>query len=702
MKKAALSAWSERLGVPAALFSLKCFLAAMLALYVALSIGLERPYWAFLTSYIVAQPLAGAVISKAIFRAIGTIVGAAFSVAIVPPLVNSPELLTLAMAAWLALCVFVSLLDRTPRSYMFVLAGYSACLIVFPDVDSPQTIFTVATLRVQEIWIGIACGSIVHGVVLPGSITGNLFARVEAMLRDAERWSRDAIATDPVPGLDAERRRLAQDVTELHQMSIHLPFDISRLAPRVRTVRAMQDQLSLLLPLGAAVEDRLAMLKQANGGIVPAQVEQLIADARDWLDHPGTDSATRAAGAQALIDRCAALEPTADSHMDWAGMMRLSLYSRLGTLIAVHRDCRDLFDQMLTHSRSPVTPRVAELLEGRRNRELHRDYAGAARGAFAAFMTVTIGCALWIGSGWHDGGSAVMLAGVFLALFSASDNPLAPLKGFMIGTIIATFLGALYGYAIMPRLDGFAMLALAYAPPLLVLGAMMASPRWMGIALPTLLGLGSPVLLSSAYVSAFASYVNGSVAQLVGIWFAIIMAGLLQSAGVERAVRRTVRAGWADIATRANLMTQPDVRGWINRMLDRIALLAPRLAAIRTDSGKPLYDALRDLRTGVAIGELRQLRVDLPFDEGAPLGRVLGGVADHYRRLDPDAPAAADPALLDDIDSAIGDLAANPAPSVRRDAILALVSLRRNLFADSAGYRMPPMTPKIPLTGVPT
>ena len=77
---------------------------------------------------------------------------------------------------------------------------------------------------------------------------------------------------------------------------------------------------------------------------------------------------------------------------------------------------------------------------------------------------------------------------------------------------------------------------------------------------------------------------------------------------------------------------------------------------------------------------------------------MLGGVADHYRRLDPDAPASADPALLDDIDSAIGDLAANPAPSVRRDAILALVSLRRNLFADSAGYRMPPMPP---LTGVP-
>ncbi|MBH1992234.1 MAG: FUSC family protein [Sphingomonadaceae bacterium] len=678
---------TEKLGVPAALFSLKCFAAGMLALYVAFSIGLERPYWAFLTSYIVAQPMAGAVISKALFRAIGTLVGAMFAVAIVPPLVNAPELLVLAMASWLGLCVFISLLDRTPRSYMFVLAGYTACLIVFPDVDTPQTIFTVASLRVQEILIGIACGSLVHGVVFPGSITAILLARVEAMLRDAERWSRDAIATEPVDGLDAERRRLAQDVTELHQMSVHLPFDISRLAPRVRTVRALQDQLSLLLPLGAAVEDRLAQLKAANGGIVPTPVETLIADARDWLASPTPDSAIRAQAAQALIDRCAALEPEAAPDMGWASMMRLSLYARLATLIAVHRDCRDLYDQMATHSRSPVTPRVAELLEGRRNRELHRDYAGALRGAFGAFATVAIGCVLWIGSGWKDGGTAVMLAGVFLALFSAVDNPLAPLKGFLIGTIAASVLGALYGYAIMPRLDGFAMLAAAYAPALLVLGTMMASPRWPGIALPTLLGLGSPVLLSDHYVNAFASYTNGAVAQIVGIWFAIIMAGLLQSAGVEGAIRRTIRAGWADIANRATLMSPPDVRGWINRMLDRIALLAPRLAATRADSGQPLYDALRDLRTGVAIGELRQLRLDLPRDEAAPLGEVLRGVSRHYRALDPDAPAPADPALLNDIDAAIDDLAASPRAVIRREAVLALVSLRRNLFPLAQEYR---------------
>ena len=43
------------------------------------------------------------------------------------------------------------------------------------------------------------------------------------------------------------------------------------------------------------------------------------------------------------------------------------------------------------------------------------------------------------------------------------------------------------------------------------------------------------------------------------------------------------------------------------------------------------------MRTGVAIGELRQLRLDLQRAEAAPLTQVLGGVGDHYRAMDPDA-----------------------------------------------------------------
>src|SRR6185437_9664663 len=54
-------------------FSIKTFAGAMLALWIALSIDLDRPYWAMATAYIVAQPLSGAMRSKSVYRFWGTV-----------------------------------------------------------------------------------------------------------------------------------------------------------------------------------------------------------------------------------------------------------------------------------------------------------------------------------------------------------------------------------------------------------------------------------------------------------------------------------------------------------------------------------------------------------------------------------------------------------------------------------------------------
>ena len=103
------------------LFSGKSYLAAMLALYLAYSIDLPRPFWAATTAYVVVtQPWVGSVRSKALYRLCGTFVGSAATVFMVPRLSQSPELLTLAMASWLGICLYISLLDRTPRSYVFL------------------------------------------------------------------------------------------------------------------------------------------------------------------------------------------------------------------------------------------------------------------------------------------------------------------------------------------------------------------------------------------------------------------------------------------------------------------------------------------------------------------------------------------------------------------------------------------------------
>ena len=82
--------------------------------------------------------LAGATRSKAFYRVCGTLLGACVSVALVPNLVNAPVLLSLAIASWVGFCLYFSLLDRTPRSYILMLAGYSAAIVGFPSVGCPR------------------------------------------------------------------------------------------------------------------------------------------------------------------------------------------------------------------------------------------------------------------------------------------------------------------------------------------------------------------------------------------------------------------------------------------------------------------------------------------------------------------------------------------------------------------------------------
>jgi uncharacterized membrane protein YccC len=679
-------------GIDAAIFSLKCFIAAMLAMFVAFSIGLERPYWAFLTAYIISGPFAGAVVSRASFRLIGTLAGAAFSVLVVPLFVHAPVILVSVMACWLALCVFVSLLDRTPTSYIFALAGYTAGLIVWPTVQAPDHIFDVASLRAQEIAIGITCSALVHAVVFPRSGAQFLMGRIADILADAERWSRDTLQPAPDPSVDAERRRLAQDITELHQFATHLPFETNGPAPRIRVIRALEDNLAALMPLGAAIADRIAFLS-GDRGLAPA-VDRLIADARAWVADPGGDPAIVEETGQQLIDRCAALEPVIDGNSDWHTMMELSLIARLSGLIEAHVNCRLLHAQLASATRKPVSPRIPALLEGTGTRPLNRDVAGAVRVATGAALTVIIGCTLWIGSGWHDGGTFVMLASVFPALFGALDNGLAPVVGFLKGTAISVVLGAAYAFAILPSIDGFPEMVAALAPPLLVLGSMLSNPRYMGLALPALLGLGSPFIVSEQFgvdigpgvPANFATFMNSQVAMMAAILFAAVMMRIMQTAGIDHAIRRNLRAGWTDIADHSDNWARPDIKGWIARMLDRQALLEPRLAAMGKSAGEPLYDILRDLRTGVAIGELRALRRDAAIAPRAALADVLGRIGAFYRRLVPHRTPPSDPALLHAIDEALRQSVASGAPDVRRRGVLALITLRRTMFADAAPF----------------
>jgi uncharacterized membrane protein YccC len=187
-------------------FAVKIALAALLALGIAFWVDLPRPYWAVVSIYTVSQPLSGATTSKAAYRLYGTILGAIAAVALVPNLVNIPELLCLALALWIAGCLYFSLLDRTPRSYVLMLAGFSTAFVGFPLVNDPGSIFDFAVSRVEEIGLGIICAAMVSAVVLPVSVVPMLRSQLDQWFHEAEDriiaiFERRPLPDDPIPRL---------------------------------------------------------------------------------------------------------------------------------------------------------------------------------------------------------------------------------------------------------------------------------------------------------------------------------------------------------------------------------------------------------------------------------------------------------------------------------------------------------------------
>jgi uncharacterized membrane protein YccC len=265
------------------LFSLNSFAAAMLALYIGFALGLPRPYWAMTTAYIVSQPLAGAVRSKAVYRVLGTMLGAVAAVALVPNLVNAPVLLSLALALWVGGCLAISLLDRTPRSYVLMLAGYTAAIIGFPSVNQPGAIFDVAVSRVVEIGLGIVCATLVHSLVFPRPVGAVLRQRLSAWLGEADRWALDVLKGQDAEAIARDRRHLAAAASEIHLLAVHLPFDTSRLRETSGAVRAFHDRMLLLIPLLSGLADRMDALRDTADPKARAALNAVT----DWIEAGG-------------------------------------------------------------------------------------------------------------------------------------------------------------------------------------------------------------------------------------------------------------------------------------------------------------------------------------------------------------------------------------------------------------------------------
>lgn len=672
-----------------ALFSLNTFVGAMAALYVGFALGLPRPYWAMLTAYLISQPLSGAMRSRGVYRLIGTGLGASAVLAMTPPLANAPVMLSLALSLWIGLCVYLSVLDRTPRSYIFVLAGLTAGIIGFPVAAAPIGVFDVTVARVEETGLGVICATIAHSLVFPQAVGPALNRRIHGWTEDARRLAIEILARRRLVATDQQRRRLAADITEIRILATHLPFDTSRVREVTGIIRNLQDRMSMVLPLLSVIGDRFELLR--SDGAPLATLETTVEQVRLWMvdvDAPRSQT-------EAVIAQLRALSPPLGDGATWRDLVLENLLNRLEQFVRVSADIRELRRAAEGDQRHPWAP-MYNTTPLRSGATLHQDHIFALVSAAPVVLALLGCCALWIGLDWQEGSTAALTAAIVCCLVAAQDNPTPAIGGFLRYTILAAPLLGLYQFVILPRLDGFPMLVLALAPALLAIGYFLGNPKTLLKAAAVFIGFSTGLALGETFnLADFSSFANNTIAQIVGVGVALVATQLFRSVGYNWSARRILRTGWREVANVAETTRMVDRTELTARMLDRVGLLATRLVVSDEAAlSSTATDALGDMRVGLNLQELRAAEPRLAAGR-APTRRLLAGVAKGYRAL-AHAPAdfiqgvhrpELDPRLLHDLDQALGEAAAHaPANPQMRSVACALVSLRRALFPQAPPY----------------
>jgi uncharacterized membrane protein YccC len=663
--------WSE------VIFAFKTFLASMLALWIAFQFGFAKPYWAMATVYIVSQPLSGAVTSKALYRVGGTFLGALMTLVLVPNLVNAPALLCLALALWVGFCLFVSLLDRTPRSYLFMLAGYTAAIIGFASVNNPELIFDTAVSRVQEIALGIICASVMSRVIFPRHVGPVLTGRIEAWLGDAGKWAQAVLSGRAKEAQSrGDARRMAADTIGLVALTAYLPYDTSSHKQAREQLNILEQHMTALVPLLSAVADRITALQEDERGI-PAPLRALLADISIWI---AAGREGREATAEQLQLEISHFEKIVEQKSDWQSLLEFNLCARLRNLVDVWEDCLVLRNAIATgNGRPPSHLAAAARFAG--EPVLHLDTSVAWISGLAATVGILICCAFWIGTGWNEGSNAAQLTAAFCCIFSSLDNPVPAIKTHTWCVVGAIGIVAVYQFAILPVVDGFPRLVLVLAPFLLLGGTFMATPFW-GFPAFALCVNGSLFLnLESAYNLDYQLFFNNNLAAVAAGVLAIMVITLFRAIGAEAGVVKLLRSVWADVAQMTSHREEGETPAFVRRMVDRLGLLVPRLVALPTGSYLHASDMLSDLRVGLNLADLQRERAGLSADEIEIAEGLLGGLSTHFQDKLADAKAQPGPWLLTSIDEAITRLAPPPARSPAGTTLLhALIGMRRCLF----------------------
>ncbi len=464
-------------------FAVRTTLSLLLAYLVAFAMQLDTASSAGLCVAIVVQPTSGMAMSKAVYRALGTILGGAAALVLVSVFPQDRTMLLLGFTLWLGACTFVAALLRDFRSYGAVLCGYTVGIIAVSGIDAPDGALLATLDRVAAILLGIGSVAVVNLLLSGTSAFTELLSALQQRLAAADTLALSALAgtelpTEPLPAQVGAAILALR--TQAGYAAAEMPDGRNRRAGATAAIAGLLGMLSATRALSTGLQQ-------------PADDETLrvMADA----------AAQIGGGVPRAPLQSAPASPLAAALLDRAG----ELLSQRDIVVQGLRTLAD-GDGRSVHVDLPI----------------HYDLIGAGLSATRTVIAVAGGCLFCIYAGWPGATLLLVQQAAFTALLGMAPNPSAAAIGIAVGLPFGAVAAGIIGYVLLPLVSGFVPFALALTPfvfaTALAMRHRVTAPYGPG-ALLYLTLLLSPANTESFDLSAF---LNNVLVQVVALVFMLL------------------------------------------------------------------------------------------------------------------------------------------------------------------------------------
>ncbi|MDB5991107.1 MAG: fusaric acid resistance protein [Herbaspirillum sp.] len=506
---AALADWRKTEG-HRWLFVVKILTIAFVALWLAYRLELNSPSTAVTTVFIVALPSSGMVLEKAFFRIIGTLVGCSAAVVLVALLPQAAPLLFVCLAIWIGLCTCGAALFRNSKSYGFLLAGYTACLIVIPAVDAPSGVFTLAITRVTEVGLGILCSAFISDALFPRHHSDLVMHVVSERYERFVALCRDTLENKLAPA-EAEllHLRFAADVAFLETARSAAFFEATHTYSESRNLNLFNTASMAALTTFYTLHRLLHRMRQNSSAKVSDLTEALCRCFLSALD-PDLAPASAQASRLHIKERAERLRkelldgevtPTEriglDTIIELLARFAENIYELQVVYFALAQKKRLPYRAL--HSYAPRTPFPIVLASGLR-----------------ASIALLIFAAMWYYLAWSYAAVAMLMTVVFTALAASAPNPPKMIRQIVTGFVIGVPAAFICDFFLMTHAEGFPMLVLCIVPFVALGTYLTAIPKYAGIGLGLNIFLTQMIFPDNAARIEPAVFLNNAIALVLG------------------------------------------------------------------------------------------------------------------------------------------------------------------------------------------